>query len=362
MDDNLIPARAVAPGRLLRRELDARGWSQRDLAEILGRPAQAITEIVRGTKQITPETAVALSKAFGTSAEFWSNLEANYRLALARQVLTEEISRKARLYSWLPFREVTKRGWLRAASSKIDDLERAACAFFGVSEVGAEPRLVVSLRHSVHNDAERSSQRAWVRRVEQLASNQQVGPYSKELLRESITRIVAEARTAEGTGRVPTILQELGVRFVVVPHLPRTRLDGAAAFIPSGPVVALSMRFDRIDYFWFTLLHEMAHLVLEHRGGHLDGETEDDSVDAEEAEANQLAGDWLLSDQDIRQFASMAPGVPSKSALKAFAEEHHVHPGIVAGRLQHLGLVPFSHFRTMLVRVSEHLTPWTDGG
>ncbi len=85
MDENFMPARAVPPGRILRRELEARGWTQKDLAEILGRPAQAITEIVRGTKQIMPDTAVALAAAFGTSPEFWSNLEANYRFALDRQ-------------------------------------------------------------------------------------------------------------------------------------------------------------------------------------------------------------------------------------------------------------------------------------
>ncbi len=360
MDDNLVPARAVPPGRILRRELAARGWSQKDLAEILGRPAQAITEIVKGTKQITPETAVALSWAFDTSPEFWSNLEANFRLALARQVPTEEISRRARLYAWLPFREVKKRGWLSTASSKLEDLERAACEFLGVSEVGAEPKLVVSLRHSRQNEPERSSQRAWVRRVEQLVALQQVGAYSRERLSEAMVRLVAEARTADGVGQVPVILKELGVRFVVVPHLPRTKLDGAAAFTSAGPVVALTMRFDRIDYFWFTLLHELAHLVLEHRGGHLDGETEDDGVDAEEAAANELAEGLLLSEQAVRQFAARCPGIPSRSALEAFAEEHHVHPGIVAGRLQHLGLVPFSHFRPLLVKVAAQLKPWTD--
>ena len=67
MDNNLMPARAVPPGRILRRELQARGWTQEELADILGCSAQTITEIVRGTTQITPETAVALGTAFGTS-------------------------------------------------------------------------------------------------------------------------------------------------------------------------------------------------------------------------------------------------------------------------------------------------------
>ena len=61
----------MLPGRILKQELDARDWTQRDLAAILGRPEQAISEIVNGTKQITPETSLELSQAFGTSPEFW---------------------------------------------------------------------------------------------------------------------------------------------------------------------------------------------------------------------------------------------------------------------------------------------------
>ena len=79
MEQNLRPARPVPPGRILRQELEARGWTQRDLAAILGRPEQMVSEIINGAQQITPETSVQLSEAIGSSLEFWYNLEANYR-------------------------------------------------------------------------------------------------------------------------------------------------------------------------------------------------------------------------------------------------------------------------------------------
>jgi HTH-type transcriptional regulator/antitoxin HigA len=357
-----MSARAVPPGSILRRELDARGWTQRDLAEILGRPAQAITEIVRGTKQITPETAVALAAAFGTSAEFWSNLEANYRLALAQQhpSSADEVSRKARLYGWVPVNELLKRGWL-SASDTVEALERAVCSFLGVGNVGDDPALVVSLRHSLQDSSEMAAQRAWVKRVETLALTQSVGPFDPHRLLSSMPELVREAATVEGVGRVPSLLNALGIRFVVVPHLPRTKLDGAAAFTPQGPIVALSMRFDRIDYFWFTLLHELAHLALEHIGGHLDGETDGDTIDVEETDANRLASEWLVRDEEVRAFAAKHRGKPSKAAIEGFAAEHRLHPGIVVGRLHHLKLVGCTHFRAMLVKVRQLLAPWTDG-
>jgi addiction module HigA family antidote len=77
MSQELRPARVVPPGRILSRELEARGWTQRDLAGIVGRPVQAINEIIQSKKQITPETALQLAAAFGTSPEFWTNLEVN---------------------------------------------------------------------------------------------------------------------------------------------------------------------------------------------------------------------------------------------------------------------------------------------
>lgn len=83
MSQKLAPARVPTPGKILSRELEARGWTQNDLATIIDRPVQTINEIIRGSKQITPETAIELSYALGTSPEFWTNLEAKYRLYLA---------------------------------------------------------------------------------------------------------------------------------------------------------------------------------------------------------------------------------------------------------------------------------------
>lgn len=89
MSNNLTPARIVTPGRIISRELEARSWTEKDLAEIINRPPEAIYEMIQGKKPITPDTGLALSKAFGTSPEFWQNLEANYRLNLVKKHKSE---------------------------------------------------------------------------------------------------------------------------------------------------------------------------------------------------------------------------------------------------------------------------------
>lgn len=79
-----IPAEVFPPGQFLREELETRGWTQADLAEFMGRPLRSINEIINGKKGITAETAIGLGTVFGTSAEYWINLESAYRLHIAR--------------------------------------------------------------------------------------------------------------------------------------------------------------------------------------------------------------------------------------------------------------------------------------
>ena len=98
MSRQFVPAEVFPPGEILREELEARGWSQGDLAKILGRPLQTVNAIINGKKEITPMTAVGLAAAFGTSPELWVNLEAAYRLSLVEPA-DPEITRRAEAMS-----------------------------------------------------------------------------------------------------------------------------------------------------------------------------------------------------------------------------------------------------------------------
>ena len=91
MHTSLRPARAIAPGRIILRELETRGWTQQDLAAILGRPEQMVSEIIQAKKQISAETARQLARAFGTSPDFWMNLQLRWDLYFAEQSETKGI-------------------------------------------------------------------------------------------------------------------------------------------------------------------------------------------------------------------------------------------------------------------------------
>lgn len=362
MSENLRPARAVAPGRILERELEARGWSQRDLAAIMNRPPQAISEIVRGAKQITPDTAIALAQALGTSAELWTTLEANYRLRLVSHDRSDDddIQRRSRLFSIAPVGELLRRGWIKA-STAIADLEREVCAFLGIESPAETPQLRAQFRQSAEHDPELPAQIAWVRRIELLAGQQEIGPFDRMHLLEAMPTIRALAARSEGIAEVPPLLHELGVRFTIVPHLPKTYIDGAACGDALQPIVALTLRYDRIDAAWFTLMHELAHVALGHPGLYIDNH-EDAALNQEQAEieANRQASDWLLPPAAFAAFLARLPRYVSRDHIVRFAAEQRVHPGIVLGRLQREGRVPYRNMRDLLVNVTPYLAGWID--
>jgi HTH-type transcriptional regulator/antitoxin HigA len=356
------PAVLQGPGPRISQELKVRGWSQKDLAEVLGRPLQAINEIVNKSKQVTPETAVQLGQAFGTSAEFWANLEALYRVRLAQRTAgASGVERRSRLYALAPVNELIHRGWIRA-SDRIDDLERAVCEFLEIGDVREEPRApVAKLRHTPSRDPETRAQVAWIKRAENLVRSQGVGHFDVARFNEAVPSLFDMARSPSDVARLPDALADLGVHFVVVPHLPKTFLDGAAFRVGQHPVVALTLRYDRVDNLWFTFAHEAAH-VAHGDDGVLDDRPDRTNRKKEPTEraADRAASAWLIDSAAYRTFREATVDTPTRQQIEAFAERIGRHPSIVVGRLQHDDVISWSQHRWAHEPVRSWLTPWID--
>ncbi|GAP97804.1 HigA family addiction module antitoxin [Leptolyngbya sp. NIES-2104] len=362
MTQPLQPAKVFAPGRVISEELEARDWTQKDLAEIMSRPPQTINEIIKGTKQITPETALELSAAFGTSAEFWINLEANYQLFLARQTQVEKpIARKSKIYNRAPVSEMTKLGWLQE-TKLIDELEQQVCTFYGISNIDETPQVAMGMRRSEQRQPKISAQTAWAKRVENLARQQRVAVYDRQNLIQAIPELAKMSLQLANVARVPEFLMDHGVRFVIVPHLSKTYLDGAALHLDNQiaqPVIALTLRHNRNDNFWFVLMHELAHIVLGHEGLILDNLDEED-VDENEVAANEMGRNWLLDPIAYNQFLEQAQPSFSESKIISFATHQMRHPGIVVGRLRWEGRLSYSQLNKHILPVKNELQDWLD--
>jgi HTH-type transcriptional regulator/antitoxin HigA len=350
------PAEAFPPGEYLRDELAERGWAEGEFAEIIGRPAQAVSEILNGKKEITPETAVAIAAALGTSAELWLNLQAAYRLhqvRAAKEVALKPVERRARLRSVVPVRELQKRSWLPPGDD-LDDLEGAVCELLGIDSLDTEPLLALVARRSNADANLTPEQTAWVARVQRLGEGRVSTPYDPDCLADLASGLVRRLAGPEDLADLPGWLAACGVALVVELPLRNSKMDGVVSFATDVPIIGLSTRGNRMDSFVFTLLHEIAHLTLGHvtRGKlRIDENLSYEDASEREREANDLAARWVFP---------IPPAVPegdlTLAALLGIANEHGVHPAFLIGRLQNEGRLDWSNYRRVIPQVRPFVT------
>lgn len=338
------------PGEYIQEELEARGWLQSDLVAVLGVDKKTVSDIIGGKRSITPEMAVLIGEAFGTGPEVWLNLDNTYRLhnAQCSPVRTKSVSRKSELYSKYPVRLMANRGWL-TQTAEIDALERELAAFFMPQDLGFAAR-------RGGDETKEPLQLAWLYRAYHLAETLPAGAFSEIALPGTFTELRKLLPEPAQMTRIPSILAEAGVRFLLVEALPASLIDGVCFWLDSrSPVVALSTRLDRIDNFWFTLMHELMHVKYGH--GHeramldVDIMGKKDGVPEEERLANEGASEFLVPQVEIDAFVAEKGPLYAASRVKEFATKLAVHPGLVVGRLQYIGAMDCSQHRGMPLKV-----------
>lgn len=345
-----IAAEVFSPGEYLKDELEARGWSQIELAEVLGRPPRLISEIVSAKRAITPETAKGFAAAFGTSAQLWMNLETAYQLSKAK-IEESEVTRRAVLYGNYPVKEMIKRGWVLASTS-VAVLEQRFADFFAAPSAHAAKK-------QVYADPASMVQRAWVCRARQLAVGVSVAKFSNDKLAGAVNELKARREFVDSAREVPRILADAGVRVVVVERLPGLKMDGACFWLDgSSPVIALSFQHDRVGNFWHTLFHEIDHVA------HGEGKDEEiveempsksdwDKLPPNEKRADEAAANSALPQRELEGFIARVNPLFTKPEIIGFARRMEVHPGIVVGQLQWRGLIHYSVYRDTLEKVRD---------
>jgi HTH-type transcriptional regulator/antitoxin HigA len=331
-----VPAQAFSPGEFLRDELEERGWTQAEFAKIIGRPPRLVNELIAGKRGISPETAHELAAAFGTSAQLWMNLDAAYQLSLVAPK-TERIAREAALRERFPVREMQKRGWIQAAES-FEETEQSVLGYFGLRSVSD----VIELPHAArrnHDEELTTIQWAWIFRINQLATALQVPAYSEERFRAATPELERLMTEPEEVRHIPKILAECGVRLVIVEPIPGSKIDGVCFWLKANtaPVIGLSLKGDHIDRFWFTLWHEIEHIL---RGDGKDGiivdEFDDNSsqISVAEKAANEGAANRCVPTKAMNDFMARHSPMFAEKNMLGFAKLMKRHPGIVAGQIQ----------------------------
>lgn len=347
------PAEIFPPGEFLQDELHAREWSQADLADILGKPATAVSEIILGKRRITPDMARLLSQALETSPNVWLNLESTYQLYKAERSapLDEDVSRRAALYKKYAVRDMAKRNWIEYTEN-VAVLETQLVDFHSPDfPYGARKR---------DDETKTPLQLAWIHRTYNLAQQMHVERYSEVRLQKALDELKPLLYAPEEIRQVPEILRKAGVRFLVVETFPGSKIDGVCLWLDAkSPVVAVSLRYDRIDHFWFTLLHELHHVKYGHgkKKAILDTDVmEEDNVSKEEQQADQGATAFLIPQDELNNFIARVRPLFSTSQIKGFSKRMGIHMGIVVGQLQHHKIIGYGRNRNTLVKVRKMLT------
>lgn len=365
-----------APGEYIRSELDARGLTQVQFARILGRPVQFVSELISGKRSITPETAVGLASALeGTTPQLWLNREAAHQLSKIRPQRDFAVEKRARIYRrGVPIKEIIDRRWIED-SADVDILEARLLQFYEIDSLDRldEP---IYFNHAPRQSTSYAvpptpAQRAWLCRAKQLARKVQVtGAFSHQSFDVAMTKLGTLKAEIEHLRQVPQALSQAGIRFLIVQPLAHTKIDGVCFWLDDqSPVVVLSLRYDRIDWFWHTITHEMCH--VKNRDGQgassprLDTElvgTNAEPFDEKpesEKQADQCAVNFLVNQQVLDEFVRRVRPYYSALRITQLAAQLKVHPGIIVGQLQHRREIPYSHSRRMLMGVKQIITPAT---
>jgi HTH-type transcriptional regulator/antitoxin HigA len=341
------PSRFKTPGQLITSLLDERGWTNRTLSVVLAIDEQKVSRLASDRQPTTADIAVLLEEVFSVDASVFLALQCSYDLAMARVVAQPDPKRKTRaaIHHGLPLADMIKRGWINAKDVRDPRIEEELVRFFGANRVEDIEILPHSAKKTEVSEPVTPAQLAWLYRVRKISGELLVARYSQEALAAAVVKLRALLISSEAARNAPRILAEAGVRFLVVESLPGDKIDGVCFWLNDrSPVIAVTMRFDRIDNFWFVLRHEIEHVLQGHGRDKekfmLDLELAGDTAAAaniaeEERIANEAAADFCVSRKMMDAFiARKAPFFHDRDIL-AFAKMINVHPGLIAGQIRH---------------------------
>ncbi len=331
---------AIPPGEYLEEVLEDVEISQAELARRMGRPPQAINEIVKGDKAITPETALQLEQVLGVSAQFWSNLETEFRLILAKQQQQEEIKLEESLISKFPYLELSKLNLVEQTRDKLKKVVELR-KFFGVSSlknIRTVKEFSPAFRQQEKDAVSHESLATWLRAGHVIADKREVTQFNKEKLELSIPKLRELTNVTEPNElieKITSVLADCGVVLALVPTFPKSYTTGATFWIGKNKaVIMMSLRGAWSDIFWFSLFHEIGHILLhDKRVTFLENGKLDLQYQKQEQEADTFSQKSLIPFDAYNEFIEGCNF--SSPSIKEFSEKIGIFPGIVTGRLQH---------------------------
>lgn len=349
-----VPDYVVPPGETLLEVMESQDITQAELVKRTGRPKKTISGIINGKISITAETALQLESVLGVPASFWLNLECNYQEGLARMKEQQQLKKNLDWLQQIPLKELVSYGWVKECSEKVDSLKEAL-AYFGVASVEAWQSTWnnpgAAYRKSEVFEMSPGALAAWLRKGEIVAQQVRCSLYNKEIFLEILLDIRALTPEAPEVfePRLIKLCAQAGVAVVFVKELPKCPVSGVTRWLSKDKaLIQMSLRYKTDDHFWFTFFHEAGH-ILKHgkRDMFLEGVIQDAQ---KEAEANEFASEFLIPKTIFNKFKSQTVPYFSEPNVRQFARGLGISPGIVVGRLQNDGVIPFRNLNKLKIK------------
>jgi len=330
-EEENFPVDLPGPVEAIRFRMEQQGLSQKDLVPYIGSAAR-VSEVLNGKRQISVNMMRNLNRGLGIPAE-----------VLLHEAGGELPAEGAAAWDTAVLKAMLERGYFDGFNGSMRELKEYAGEWVGRFSrlIPGIPQLAPSLLRTTAHQRTSNKQVnelalwAWQVRVQQKASQEPLavayapGTVTLDFMR----RLAGESWAESGPLRAREFLNHHGIHLIVEQHLPKTYLDGAVMRDASGrPVVALTLRHDRLDHFWFTLMHELAHVSLHLEsmdGMFIDDLDSRDNLAASEQEADALAGESLIPDAEWQK-----KGIMSETDIHALSQSLHISPAIIAGRWQ----------------------------
>ena len=334
---------ATPPGATIKEQLKDRGMTQKEFAARMNMSEKHISKLVNGEVQLTPETAVKLEIVLGAPARFWNNLEAIYQEKKIKAEEENNLDADADLAKKFPYHEMSRFRWVPETRDKKEMVYHLRRYFEVVklSLLGSEQITKIAYRRLAITEKGDLAVMAWVQEAKLKARDIPTSTIDIKKLNNMISEIrkLTVLKPDYFCPRMTKLFSECGIALVFLPHLKGSFLQGATFIEGNKIVVGLTVRGKDADKFWFSLFHELAHIIL----GHID--QADGTSEEDEQAADSWAKDILIPQTDFDVFKEA--GDYSELSIVRFAKEESIAPGIVVGRLQREGIIEYSMYNNL---------------
>jgi len=332
------------PGDTMLDLLEERGWKQTEFAERIGFTTKHVSQMINGKTAITEDAAIRLERVLGSTARFWMNRESQYREALARKVEMKALKKDVEWLKDIPVAHMVKCQWMVKCKSKAEQVAEAL-KFFGVASVDAwrckYRAPLVAFRASEKFVKQPGAVAAWLRCGERCADEIKTALFDKVKFKATFKILRPLTNESDPSVFMPSMVEicaAAGVAVVFSPAPSGCPVSGATKWIaPDKALLMLSLRHKTNDHLWFSFFHEAGHLLLHGKKmlfietAKLDGEHEE--------EADQFAAHVLIPKRHEERMLLLEH---TALAIRIFAKEVGVAPGIILGRMQKDGLIPWA--------------------